>query len=169
MRRHPKTYAADYDQSFDGGDYESRQKVDDKYKAITESKKSIRLYAGISGFVGFFLLLINLITYRFRIGVIFSEITLGAIGHTINVWLVLTSAIISFLAIQGRSNPTMLIIATTICFVCIISFIIVIVFWAIDLRNMEWYQGFMLIGFILNIIPHVLRMYILPLSLSLSL
>ena len=153
MRRHPKTNER-YD--FDGNDYEHRQKVESKYQELAEGKKTVRMYAGISAGIGFTLLLLNLITYKFRIGQIFNEITLGAIGHVINVWLVMTSAIISFLSVQGRSNPTLLIIATTICFVCIISFIIVIVFWAIDLRNMVWYQAFFLLGFIINIVPHVL-------------
>ena len=158
MRRHPKTNEK-YD--FDGNDFEHRQKVADRYQEVADAKKTIRMYAGISASIGFTLLLLNLITYRFRIGKIFNEITLGAIGHVINVWLVMTSAVISFLSVQGRSNPTLLIIATTICFVCIISFIIVIVFWAIDLRNMVWYQAFFLLGFIINIVPHVLCMFTL--------
>mmetsp|Transcript_36282 Transcript_36282/g.58233 ORF Transcript_36282/g.58233 Transcript_36282/m.58233 type:complete len:172 (-) Transcript_36282:100-615(-) len=153
MRRHPKTNEK---YSFDGGDFNYRQKVEDRYQEVAEAKKTVRMYAAISAAIGFTLLLLNLITYKFRIGQIFNEITLGAIGHVINVWLVLTSAIISFLSVQGRSNPTLLIIATTICFVGIISFIIVIVFWAIDLRNMVWYQAFFLLGFIINIVPHVL-------------
>eukprot|EP00483_Globobulimina_turgida_P010991 UN11012 len=153
MRRHPKTNER-YD--FDGNDYAHRQKVESKYQELADAKQKIRMYAGISASLGFMLLLLNLITYKFRIGQIFNEITLGAIGHCINIWLVLTSAIVSFLSVQGRSNPTLLIIATTICFVCIISFIIVIVFWAIDLRNMVWYQAFFLLGFVINIVPHVL-------------
>lgn len=155
MRRHPKTGNR---YNFDGGDHAYRQKVDNKYKQIAEDKKNIRLYAAISAGITIFMLVLNVIVYRFRIGTIFSEITLAAIGQCINVWLVVTAAILSFLAIQGKANPTLLIIATTVCFVAIISFIVLIVFWAIDLTNMQWYQAFFLLGFIINIVPHVLCM-----------
>ena len=124
-----------------------------RQKVESSEKKTIRMYAGISSSIGSLLVFLNLLTYNFDIGEIFNIITLAAIGQVINTWLVITSAIISCLSVQGQSDLALLVIATTACFTTNISFTIVIVFWMINLRNMVWYQSYFLFGFIMNIVP----------------
>mmetsp|Transcript_105202 Transcript_105202/g.128442 ORF Transcript_105202/g.128442 Transcript_105202/m.128442 type:complete len:173 (-) Transcript_105202:125-643(-) len=154
MRRHPRNARTRL--TNDGMDYDNRMKIDDKYGMITEAKQSIRKFSIINGSVCLTILFLNLLIYKFNVVRLFNDITLAGIGHVINSWLILTSCVVSYIVTKMRNNNTFVIIAATICFVTIISFVLVIVFWAIDLENMEWYQGLFLILFLGNIIPHIL-------------
>lgn len=142
-----------------GDDFKSRQTVESKYTQAAEMKKNIRFYSLVSACICLFVAMLNLMIYRFRVPTMFREFKFGMIGHVVEIWLILSACSTAYFSVQGKNstNIPIRIIAMTICIISLISFVLLIIFWSIDLKNMPWYYAFFYIAFVINLVPQVLR------------
>lgn len=142
-----------------GDDYDSRHQIDTSYTEAAKLKKRIRLYALTSLGVSMFLYISSLALYGFRIPTMFNEITIAMIGHSINAAAIAFSTIVCYITVLYKKYRDSTMLRTTglfSCFIGISTFLLALIFWIIDLRNMQWYQAFWIMGFVLNFVPQIL-------------